>query len=307
MRLIFAGSGSFGATILDALHNSAHEITQVLSQPDRPAGRRMRLTATFCAAQAHKYKLPLLQPARLDEDALDALRANDSEVFVVADFGQLIPASWLDLCPSGTLNVHPSLLPRWRGAAPIARAIEAGETESGCTLMLMNEQLDAGDILRQQSIAFAADETSASAHVKLAALGADMLLRYLDDFPVDHPDRVAQDEDQVCFAPALSKTEAALNWQQDAERLACKIRAFNPQPVATARCGDEVLRLWQAHASDQEHSETPGTVVRSSIEGIFVACGSGMLCITELQRPGGRRLSAQVFCNARRLDGLRLS
>ena len=307
MRLIFAGSGSFGATILDVLQHSDHELVLVLSQPDRPAGRRMQLTATPCTELARAHDLPLLQPAQLDQDVLGVLQASAADVFVIADFGLLIPASWLHHCSGGTLNVHPSLLPRWRGAAPIARAIEAGESESGCTLMLMNEQLDAGDILRQRSLAFTADETSASASSKLATLGAEMLLHYLEDFSPDHPDRLAQDEDQVCFAPALAKSEASVDWQQDAKQLSCKIRAFNPRPVATTRCGDEVLRLWQAYTCEDDHCEPPGTVLHGGADGIKVACGSGQLCITELQRPGGRRLSAQEFCNARRLDGQRLN
>ena len=225
----------------------------------------------------------------------------------MADFGRLIPESWLWLCPGGSLNIHASLLPRWRGAAPVARAIEAGDSAGGCTLMLMDSGLDTGDILTQESIAFATDETTASARGRLAPLGASLLLRYLSGFDTTHPARRSQDEAQACHARPLRKDEAPVTWSDPATRIAAKIRAFNPRPVATARCGDETLRLWQARAEPEPAAGPPGTILRCDRAGLWVACGDGQVHITELQRPGGRRMPARDFCNARPLTGLRLA
>jgi len=172
--------------------------------------------------------------------------------------------------------------------------------------MLMNEGLDEGDILRQEALPFAPDETTASATPKLAQLGAELLLHYLDAFDPEHPERRRQDSAVACYAPALDKREAPLDWQQSATRLACKIRAFNPHPVATAQSDGEVLRLWHAHALPQSASAPAGTVISTGRDGLMVACGEGRLCVIELQRPGGRRMSAQDFCNARNLDGAQL-
>ena len=306
LRLIFAGSGSFGAVILRALQASGHTLCAVLSQPDRPAGRRMELRATAVAEAALEFGLPLHRPPRLDAATHATLEACRADALVVADFGQLLPESLLNLCPGGSLNVHASLLPRWRGAAPVERGIEAGDIEGGCTIMLLDAGMDTGDILLQDALSFARDETGASARARLAPLGAKLLLRYLQDFDPAHPTRQAQDESQACHAPMLRKEEAPIDWRESAARIAAKIRAFNPRPVATARCGGETLRLWQAQAHDMPATEDPGTVVRTDRDGVWVACGTGQAQITELQRPGKRRLSARDFCNAMPLAGRRL-
>ncbi len=252
-------------------------------------------------------QLPLLRPDTLDASVRGELAAHQADALVVADFGRLIPESWLGLCPGGSLNIHASLLPRWRGAAPMARAIEAGDRTGGCTLMLMDAGLDTGDILDQESLAFAADETAASAQDRLAPLGADLLLRYLSDFDPKHPSRRPQDEAQACCAPMLRKDEAAVAWHDEAGRIAAKIRAFNPRPVATTRYGGDILRLWQARAHARETAEPPGTVLHCDRSGLWVACGDGQVQVTELQRAGGRRMSAQDFCNARPLAGVQLA
>ena len=306
LRLIFAGSGSFGAAVLESLQASNHTLCTVLSQPDRPAGRGLRLRLTPVAEIAQAAHLPLLRPDALDASVLDELASHQADALVVADFGRLIPEPWLRLCPGGSLNIHASLLPRWRGAAPVARAIEAGDSVGGCTIMLMNAGLDTGDILAQESISFAPDETTASAQARLAPLGADLLLQYLSDFDPEHPARQPQDETQACHAPSLRKDEAPVDWGNPANRIAAKIRAFNPHPVATTQCGDEILRLWQAQAHPEQVSEPPGVVLRCDRTGLWVACGEGQVQIAELQRSGGRRMSAQDFCNARPLTGLRL-
>lgn len=307
LRLIFAGSGSFGAAALESLRASGHTLCAVLSQPDRPAGRGLRLRPTPVAEIAQDARLPLLRPDALDASVRDELASHHADALVVADFGRLIPESWLWLCPGGSLNIHASLLPRWRGAAPVARAIEAGDSTGGCTIMLMNAGLDTGDILAQESIPFTPDETTASAWTRLAPLGANLLLRYLSDFDPEHPARQPQDETQACRAPALRKDEAPVDWGNPADRIAAKIRAFNPHPVATARCGDETLRLWQAQAHSTQTTGPAGKVLCCDRTGLWVACGEGQVQITELQRSGGRRMSAQDFCNARPLTGLRLA
>ena len=307
LRLIFAGSGSFGATALESLQASHHSICAVLSQPDRPAGRQLKLRPTAVSEVAQAAHLPLLRPDALDASTRDELASLRADALVVADFGRLIPETWLNLCPGGSLNIHPSLLPRWHGAAPVARAIEAGDSAGGCTIMLMDAGLDTGDILVQESIPFSADETTASAQARLAPLGATLLLRYLSDFDPSHPGRQPQDEAQACHAPALRKEESPIDWQASATRIAAKIRAFNPRPIATARHGDETLRLWRAQAHPAQTSESPGSVLSCDRGGLWVACGEGQVQVTELQRAGGRRMSAQDFCNARPLAGARLS
>lgn len=279
----------------------------MLSQPDRPAGRRLQLRPTPVSEIALASHLPLLRPDSLDSSVRDELALHHADALVVADFGRLIPEPWLRLCPGGGLNIHASLLPRWRGAAPIARAIEAGDPTGGCTLMLMDAGLDTGDILVQESFSFAPDETAASARDRLAPLGADLLLRYLSDFDPKHPSRQPQDETRACYAPALHKGETPIDWRDPAGRVAAKIRAFNPRPVATTRCGDETLRLWQAQAHAMQTSEPAGKVLRCDHTGLWVACGEGQVQVTELQRAGSRRMSAQDFCNARPLAGFQLA
>ncbi len=245
----------------------------------------------------------MLRPDALDAPARDELASLRADVMVVADFGRLIPESWLWLCPGGSLNVHASLLPRWRGAAPIARAIEARDPIFGCTVMLMDSGLDTGDILTQESLPLAPDETTASARSRLASLGADLLARYLSDFDPKHPTRQPQDEARACHAPALRKSEASVIWSESARRVAAKIQAFNPHPVATTRYGDETLRLWRARASASPADDPPGTALRCDHDGLWVSCGEGQVAIAELQRPGGRRMSARDFCNARPMTG----
>ncbi len=296
MRLIFAGSGPFGAAVLDALLRGPREVAAVLSRPDRPAGRGRRLRPTPVSERAAAAGLPLLRPERLDGAARAELAALGADVLAVADYGRLLPADWLGLCPGGCLNVHASLLPRWRGAAPVARAIEAGDAEGGCTLMLMDAGLDTGDILLQRARPFAAGETAGEAAAALAPLGAALLLRYLEDFDPAHPGRRPQDGARATAAPLLRKAEAAVDWRRPAAEIARRIRAFNPRPGAAARCGSETLRLWRADAGAAAPGGPPGTVVGCGADGLRVAAGDGQVRVTELQRPGRRRLPAAAFC-----------
>ena len=307
LRLIFAGSGTFGAAILSALQQSSHTLSAVVSQPDRPAGRKLTPQPTVVSSLASELGLPLLHLETTDDQSLHALRNLSADVMIVADYGQLLPKPWLTLCSGGCLNVHASLLPRWRGAAPVARAIEAGDSSGGCTLMLMDQGLDTGDILLSQSVPFAADETTARASERLALVGSALTLRYLDAFDPTHPTRQAQDERQACQAPALRKEERAVDWQRPANLIACKIRAFNPAPITTCHCEGESLRLWNAVAVAKPAGQPPGTVLGCDRNGLWVAAREHRVCITELQRPGKRRMLAWDFCNAYPLTGKRLS
>ena len=296
MRLLFAGSGPFGAAILDALIHSPHQLHAVVSQPDRPAGRRRALRPTPVGARARDAGLELHRPDALDDAAAEPLARHAADALIVADYGRILPASWLGLCPGGGINVHASLLPRWRGAAPIARAIEAGDARGGCTLMLMDAGLDTGDILAQESVEFAADETAASARARLGPLGGSLLLRYLESFDPAHPARRAQDHARACHAPKLRKSEAAIDWRRPAPEIARKIRAYCPAPVATARLGDETVRLWHAIAAPGDAAAPPGTILGCAADGLRVAAAEGAVAVTELQRPGRQRLPAAEFC-----------
>ena len=306
MRLVFAGTPEFAREALAALHAAGHEIVLVLTQPDRPAGRGMKLQASPVKQWALAHQVPVAQPRslRLDgryaedaEAARQVLQAAQAECMVVAAYGLILPEWTLALPPRGCLNIHASLLPRWRGAAPIHRAIEAGDAETGITIMQMDAGLDTGDRLLERRLPIAADDTTASLHDKLAALGGQCIVQALAQ-----PDalvRTPQPADGVTYAHKIEKAEAALDWSLDAAQLARRIRAFDPFPGMTVPlvlgAQTETLKLWAAQAEPLAAPAAPGTVVRADDSGVRVACGQGQLCLQVLQRPGGKRLSAAEF------------
>ena len=306
MRLVFAGTPEFAREALAALHAAGHEIVLVLTQPDRPAGRGMKLQASPVKQWALAHQVPVAQPRslRLDgryaedaEAARQALQAAQGECMVVAAYGLILPEWTLALPPRGCLNIHASLLPRWRGAAPIHRAIEAGDAETGITIMQMDAGLDTGDMLLERRLPIAADDTTASLHDKLAALGGQCIVQALAQ-----PDalvRTPQPAEGVTYAHKIEKAEAALDWSLDAAQLARRIRAFDPFPGMTVPlvlgAHTETLKLWAAQAEPLAAPAEPGTVVRADDSGVRVACGQGQLCLHVLQRPGGKRLSAAEF------------
>ncbi len=306
MRLVFAGTPEFAREALAALHAAGHEIVLVLTQPDRPAGRGMKLQASPVKQWALAHQVPVAQPRslRLDgryaedaEAARQVLQAAQAECMVVAAYGLILPEWTLALPPRGCLNIHASLLPRWRGAAPIHRAIEAGDAETGITIMQMDAGLDTGDRLLERRLPIAADDTTASLHDKLAALGGQCIVQALAQ-----PDalvRTPQPADGVTYAHKIEKAEAALDWSLDAAQLARRIRAFDPFPGMTVPlvlgAQTETLKLWAAQAEPLAAPAEPGTVVRADDSGVRVACGQGQLCLQVLQRPGGKRLSAAEF------------
>lgn len=306
MRLIFAGTPEFAQVALAALHAAGHEIVLVLSQPDRPAGRGMKLQASPVKQWALAHQVPVAQPRslRLDgkypEDAAaarDTLLAAKADAMIVAAYGLILPQWVLDLPPKGCLNIHASLLPRWRGAAPIHRAIEAGDTQTGITIMQMDAGLDTGDMLLVLPCDVLPTDTTAVLHDRLAALGGEAIVQALAT--LDNLPRKVQPEAGVNYAHKIDKSEAALDWALSAEVLARRIRAFDPFPgmtvPLTTEAGSETLKIWQAVAEPLASPAEPGTVLSADASGVLVACGEGQLCLTQLQRPGGKRLSAADF------------
>jgi methionyl-tRNA formyltransferase len=305
MRVAFAGTPEFARAALERLHAAGFTLPLVLTQPDRPAGRGMKLQPSPVKQFAQAQGMPVAQPRslRLDgkfpEDAAaarEALQSARPDVLVVAAYGLILPQWVLDLPRLGCLNIHASLLPRWRGAAPIHRAIEAGDAQTGVTIMQMDAGLDTGDMLLAERIPIAADETTATLHDKLAALGARLIVEALELAACGGLRPVPQPGEGVSYAHKIEKAEAAIDWTQPADAIERRIRAFDPFPGASAQVRGETVKVWRARALMQGRgSVAPGTIVAVDADGIGVACGQGRLEITELQRPGGKRLAAAEF------------
>ncbi len=302
MRVIFAGTPEFAAVALAALHEAGFTIPLVLTQPDRPAGRGMQLQPSPVKQFALKHGMPVAQPVslRLDgkypDDAAHAhrlLRETPHDVMVVAAYGLILPTSVLGIAPLGCINIHASLLPRWRGAAPIHRAIEAGDAETGITIMQMDEGLDTGDMLLVGREAIAAGDTTGLLHDRLAALGGRMIVDALRLLADGRLQRTPQPAAGVTYAAKIAKDEAALDFRLPADVLLRRIRAFNPFPGASAQLDDVTLKIWNAEPAPQ--SGSPGKVLSADASGVVVGCGAGALRLTELQKPGGKRLAAAAF------------
>ncbi|MBS0229802.1 MAG: methionyl-tRNA formyltransferase [Proteobacteria bacterium] len=301
MRLVFAGTPEFAVPCLRAACDKA-EVVAVYTQPDRPAGRGRGLTPSPVKTEALARDIPVLQPENFrSAEAKAQLRALRPELMVVVAYGLILPQSVLDIPEHGCWNVHASLLPRWRGAAPIQRAIEAGDTRSGVCLMQMEKGLDTGPVLLSQTLDIGPDETGGQLHDRLSALGAQVLGDALGLLraTIRLPPR-PQPVEGVTYAHKLDKAEAKLDWSQPAALLANKVRAFNPWPVAEALLDGERVRIHAAAALDEAHDRAPGSLLRASREGIDIACGQGVLRIHTLQRDGGKPVAAQDYCNARR-------
>ncbi|MFL6646889.1 MAG: methionyl-tRNA formyltransferase [Sulfurifustaceae bacterium] len=298
MKIVFAGTPAFALPTLERLHQAGHDILAVYTQPDRPAGRGRKLRASPIKEYALAHGLLVHQPATLrgEEPALAALGA---DAMVVVAYGLLLPSSILSVPRLGCINVHASLLPRWRGAAPIARAIEAGDDETGITIMQMEKGLDTGPILAQTPTPILETDTTESLEQRLAELGAETLLSTLARLVAGEITPRAQDAAHACYAPKLRKEEAPLEWNEPAVRLHRKIRALNPWPIATTVWRGQVLRIWEAAtpiaiASDDAAA---GTVLTAGPHGLRVQTGDGTLDILRLQAPGGRTLSVREFLN----------
>ena len=299
MRLIFAGTPGFAREALAAVLEAGHEVCLVLTQPDRPAGRGMKLQASPVKQLAQARGIPVLQPRslRLDgrypqdaQDAREVLQASGADAMVVAAYGLILPDWVLDLPARGCLNIHASLLPRWRGAAPIHRAIEAGDRDTGITIMQMDEGLDTGNMLLVAREAIDPQDSTASLHDRLARLGGHLMVQALAQ--LDSLTPTPQPVDGVTYAHKIEKHEAPLDWRRDALSLARQVRAFDPFPGAQAQLGDDVLKIWQCEVTQSAAaSAPPGTIVSATPSGIDVVTGNGVLRILALQRAGGRRVA----------------
>lgn len=291
MKLIFAGTPEFAAQALGAIVAAGHEVALVLTQPDRPSGRGMALRASPVKERALAAGIEVFQPTTLrDPAAQERVGAVGAAVMVVAAYGLILPQAVLDMPRFGCINIHASLLPRWRGAAPIQRAILAGDAATGVCIMQMEAGLDTGPVLLDGKLPILADDTAATLHDKLAALGADLIVDALAQLPlVPDPQPVAG----VTYAAKLDKAEAPLDWRLPAVQLARQVRAFNPFPGALAGYQGNALKVWRATAGDA--AGQPGTVLSADKNGIVVACGEGSLCLVELQKAGGKRLPVAQF------------
>lgn len=292
MKLIFAGTPEFAASALQALIDAGHDIALVLTQPDRPAGRGMKLKASPVKTLALAHGLPVSQPLTLKTaEAQAEIAAVGAEVMVVAAYGLILPKAVLEMPTRGCLNIHASLLPRWRGAAPIHRAIEAGDAETGVTIMQMDVGLDTGDMLLTVREPIHADDSTGSLHDRLAAQGAQAMVAALAQLDALSPQ--PQPAEGVTYAEKIGKAETQLDWSLPAEVLHRKIRAFNPFPGASTLAGGEALKIWQAQLADGVGA--PGEVLAADTDGVRIACGSGALLATQLQAAGGKRLAAREF------------
>ncbi len=294
MRIVFAGTPEFAAAALEALLAAGHQVTLVLTQPDRPAGRGMTLQASAVKQLASKHGLTLHQPPSLkSEEERQPIIDARPDVMVVAAYGLILPQAVLDIPRLGCLNIHASLLPRWRGAAPIQRALLAGDAETGVTIMRMEAGLDTGPMLLRESLPIADTDTAGTLHDKLAVLGASLIVDALPRLERGELPGRPQPAEGVTYAAKLDKAEAALDWRQPAVVLSRAVRAYNPFPGAVARVGGENIKIWRAEPC--AGTGEPGVVLAAGAEGIVVACGEGALRLTELQKAGGKRLAAADF------------
>ena len=302
MRAIFAGTPEFAAVALAAMHTAGIEVPLVLTQPDRPAGRGMQMHASPVKQFALQHHIPVAQPAslRLDGKFADQaqqthqlLSTTDHDVMVVAAYGLILPPSVLAIAPRGCINIHASLLPRWRGAAPIHRAIEAGDVETGITIMQMDAGLDTGDMLLVAREPISPSDTTGELHDRLATLGGRLIVEALHRLNANELTPTPQPAEGVTYAAKITKDEATLDWQQPASALLRHIHAFNPAPGASAQLGDTVLKIWRAE--QVTGTGQPGSILAVDMHGVTVACGEQALLLTELQKPGGKRLPASNF------------
>ena len=301
MKIIFAGTPEFAVPALAALIEAGHEIVMVLTQPDRPAGRGMKLKASPVKVLATQYQLNVFQPETLKDQSVQARIAEmDADVMIVAAYGLIIPTVTLNASRFGCYNIHASLLPRWRGAAPIHRSLLAGDTETGVTIMEVVPALDAGAMVSQGIVPITDTDTTQTLHDALSAIGAELMVVAMATLErIGSLAAVPQDEALVTYAHKLEKSEAAIDWQKTAINISRQVRGFNPFPVAQSMLKDEVCRIWMATA--KVGNARVGEIVNVH-DGITVGCGEGLLHITELQAPGGKRLNSQAFVQGHNLQ-----
>lgn len=301
LRIIFAGTPDFAAKHLAALLDSEHEVIAVYTQPDRPAGRGKKLKPSDVKELALTHDLPVYQPKTLrDETAQQELAALDADLMVVVAYGLILPQVVLDTPKLGCINVHGSLLPKWRGAAPIQRSIWAGDAETGVTIMQMDIGLDTGDMLHKVTCPIADDETSATLYNKLAELGPQGLIETLSQISAGTAVAEKQDDDLANYAAKLSKEEANIDWTQSAVEIERQVRSFNPWPVSYTQVAEQNVKIWQASVIDAATDAAPGTVISADKTGIQVATGNGILNLLNLQLAGKKAMPVQDILNARK-------
>jgi len=312
LKVVFAGTPEFARVALEAIVHAGHEVVMVMTQPDRPAGRGLHLQASPVKQFALEKNISVMQPTSLKvmgshaeeaREALSRLQELDFDVMVVAAYGLILPQEVFAIAEqsgrAGCLNIHASLLPRWRGAAPIHRAIEAGDRETGIAIMQMDLGLDTGPVIAMNKMPIAANETTATLHDALAKMGALMIVETLNRFAQERSLKsVPQADEGITYAHKIMKDEAKIDWQKDAKTIDLKIRAFNPFPGATLLDGESVIKVWRSSLIDDRSQGKPGTIVDISEAGVQVAAGRGSLLLTELQRAGGKKTSASQLAQA---------
>ncbi|ROO78164.1 methionyl-tRNA formyltransferase [Vibrio crassostreae] len=300
LRIVFAGTPDFAARHLAALLSSEHEVIAVYTQPDRPAGRGKKLTASPVKNIALENNIPVYQPENFKSDeAKQELADLNADIMVVVAYGLLLPQVVLDTPRLGCINVHGSILPRWRGAAPIQRSIWAGDKETGVTIMQMDIGLDTGDMLSIATLPIEATDTSASMYEKLAGLGPDALVECLSDIASGKTVAEKQDDELANYAKKLSKEEARINWSDDAAHIERCVRAFNPWPMSHFEAAENSIKVWQSRVAEQASDKPAGTILQADKTGIYVATGQGVLVLEQLQVPGKKAMSVQDILNSR--------
>jgi len=306
MKIIFAGTPEFALPVLQVLLDGSHELVAVYTRPDRPSGRGQRLTESPVKRLASRFAIPVCQPGTLrDRDAQAAVDAFRADLMIVVAYGLILPPAVLTMPRLGCINVHASLLPRWRGAAPIQRAILAGDRETGVCLMQMEAGLDTGPVLASAACPIEPDDTGGRLHDRLSVMGAQLLKENLDRYARGELEPREQDDSQASYADKLEKAEAMIDWTMSAEQIARQVRAFNPWPVAETRYTGRQLRIWEAMPVVISTQHPPGMVLGAGKSGIDVACGVGALRILAVQLAGARQVSSIDFINAHPLAGVR--
>jgi len=302
LKIIYAGTPEFALPALESLIHSEHQVVAVYTQPDRPAGRGRKIQISPVKECALKHGIDIVQPQNFkNQQDIDFLRSYDADLMVVAAYGLLLPQAVLQTPRLGCVNIHGSLLPRWRGAAPIQRAILAGDEKTGITLMQMDIGLDTGDMLAKSYVDIGADTTAAELHDVLKVSGAELLMSNLDAIQNVTIQKQSQDDTEACYAAKLTKQEAAVDWTKPVDLLHREIRAFNPWPVSHTTLKGSNVKIWSAHVNSLVGSGTPGQVIAHDKKGVLVSCGEGVLLITELQFAGKKRGTAEQLLNSRNL------
>ncbi len=308
LRIIYAGTPEFAVPALLSLLKANYDVCAVYTQPDRPAGRGRKLQASPVKKIATEWNIPVCQPSSLkEENAQQALQAHQADIMIVAAYGLILPLPVLQMFPHGCINIHASLLPRWRGAAPIHRAILAGDTETGITIMQMDKGLDTGDMLLKITCPITVGMNADQLHDQLAELGSDAILETLSLLEKNALQPEPQNDDKSCYAAKLEKSEALINWQHTAAELARQVNAFNPWPVAETYLQNKRLRIWEASAVTPQtppaSTQKPGDIISTSASGIDVLTGDGILRLHKIQLPGKKPIEAAAFLNANSVDG----